>query len=412
MHAAALKKIARQVEGILKQCRVANSWPEYASIEVHISSLAQEILKHKGQWLSNLDVWSIYYDLVYVAIREGRAPDEKISGGLWDLLGEERANRLKADLVAFYESIPRPYEVFVPLHSTTVTFPPVRLTDRFAIELFDDPMQARAGTLGGLLGLAAAKPNPPQPYFRYRTEGYCGGNLQSATVSEALSSFKIAYQQLIAKDLFTMVQGPPSGFGFLSGITHFQIEKVHLLSVDRSPGVSLTVRTELPLHVSGLITSLELNASHERVSAAITDRQLAELLNAYLHLPSLLIESSELEATRVKSAIQWCFDSYAAQNDTMAFLQTCFGLEALFGDETSSETLTQTLADRCAYLVASDVKGRPTIRDRFKDLYKIRSKLVHGGRAALSPEEAYYLIWGRDVLEYAIFKEMKHLRLE
>jgi len=58
------------------------------------------------------------------------------------------------------------------------------------------------------------------------------------------------------------------------------------------------------------------------------------------------------------------------------------------------------------------VKGRSTIRERFRELYKIRSKLVHGGRTVLEAEQGFHLHWGRGVLEYAIFKEIKHLRLE
>lgn len=136
------------------------------------------------------------------------------------------------------------------------------------------------------------------------------------------------------------------------------------------------------------------------------------MLKAYFRLPSLLMMSNEPEAARVKSAMEWCFDSYATENTTLSFLQTCFGLEALFGEESGSENLTKTLADRCAYLTGTNIKGRKTIRDNFKSLYEIRSKIVHGSATSLGSNETHYLSWGRNVLEVSILKEVKHLDLD
>ena len=73
--------------------------------------------------------------------------------------------------------------------------------------------------------------------------------------------------------------------------------------------------------------------------------------------------------------------------------------------------MTETLADRCAYLISDDIKGRKTIKDSFKELYEVRSKLVHGNVTELNSDQTWYLRWGRNVLEYAISKEMKHLNL-
>ena len=74
--------------------------------------------------------------------------------------------------------------------------------------------------------------------------------------------------------------------------------------------------------------------------------------------------------------------------------------------------MTKTLADRCAYLVGSDIKGRRTIRENFRALYSVRSKIVHGCVGALAADEERYLDWGKSILEYSIFKEIKHLALE
>ena len=51
------------------------------------------------------------------------------------------------------------------------------------------------------------------------------------------------------------------------------------------------------------------------------------------------------------------------------------------------------------------------IKKDFEDLYKIRSKLVHGNVIELDSSQKRYLIIGRIMLEYAILKEIEHLKL-
>ena len=93
-------------------------------------------------------------------------------------------------------------------------------------------------------------------------------------------------------------------------------------------------------------------------------------------------------------------------------MQLCIGLEAIFGDFTFETGLTKTLADRCAYVVSKSIKERKTIRDRFQTLYKIRSKIVHGKTLTLDRNDEGYLLWGRQILKKAIWKELEKLELD
>jgi hypothetical protein len=65
----------------------------------------------------------------------------------------------------------------------------------------------------------------------------------------------------------------------------------------------------------------------------------------------------------------------------LALLQNCIGIEALLGDDEKDEPLTTRLADRCAYLLAKSSEERAAIRQRFKRIYAVRAKLVHGRKA-------------------------------
>ncbi len=74
--------------------------------------------------------------------------------------------------------------------------------------------------------------------------------------------------------------------------------------------------------------------------------------------------------------------------------------------------MTETLADRCSYLVSDKIKDRKAVKKKFKELYGVRSKIVHGVVTELSSEQVEYLDWGKFILEYAITKEIQHIDLE
>lgn len=417
MHPKALEQVASKVEGSLKQCHIKDNWPVYESFEVHVDSLAKELLKHKDGWITISDVYSIFYDLVFEGVTAKAEDDNKLSGRLWDVLGEQDGLELKRTLVSFYSSIPRKYDVYVPLAADSPQVSSADVSERFSIAIFETAADVPGGHADGFMGLFDALA-PRRAYFRYRIDGYCSSSLQNMTVRKALSNFKIAYQQGIARNVFKIVRDKPSGLGVFGGLTHYQVEKAKLVSVDKTAGANRVVSSELPLDVSKLLKSSELDVADSVMESATSTNTLMRYLKSAFRLPSLLMENDEVEAKRIKAASQWCFDSYATENDTMSFLQTCFGLESLFGEDSGEDSkeehtpLTRTLADRCAYLVGTDIKGRKTIRQKFRELYAIRSKLVHGTSTFLDPSQAHYLRWGRTVLEYAIMKEIKHLAME
>ena len=206
-----------------------------------------------------------------------------------------------------------------------------------------------------MLGLLYTKLEPKKLYFKVAVSGYCNRNRDNATVRTALSCFKIATQQGVAKDLLRIKDGNPAGLGLLGGLSHYSVPKAKLVCVDKESGSERIVSIELPVEVSKLLGSLDLDS--KAISAANESGRTADLLHGYFRLPAALMESNTPEALRVKSAIEWCFDSYATDNTTVSFLQTCFGLEALFGDDAETDGVSRTLADRCAYLEIGRASG-------------------------------------------------------
>jgi hypothetical protein len=130
-----------------------------------------------------------------------------------------------------------------------------------------------------------------------------------------------------------------------------------------------------------------------------------------LNETSNLIKTNNNNAQSVKSAIEWAFDSQVEENETVSFIQVSIGLEAILGEETGREPLAETLADRCAYLLADTIENRKIIRKNFRKFYDLRSKLVHGRSIRLRDEEGWGLEWGKSVLNGIIRREIKNLKL-
>lgn len=92
---------------------------------------------------------------------------------------------------------------------------------------------------------------------------------------------------------------------------------------------------------------------------------------------------------RILLASQWLFDSYCTNNDLLSFVQVTVAAEILLGDKASSDELGLgvLLRNRCAYLIGTTQEQRDGILDDFKEIYNVRSKIVHAGKNRITKDE-------------------------
>lgn len=88
----------------------------------------------------------------------------------------------------------------------------------------------------------------------------------------------------------------------------------------------------------------------------------------------LSIEKSR--TTSVSRAIEWGFMGKTNHDLNAGFIQTCIGLEAVIGD--SEHVTSERLYDRASYMLGKSQKERKEIYDNFKNIYALRSSVVHG----------------------------------
>lgn len=92
--------------------------------------------------------------------------------------------------------------------------------------------------------------------------------------------------------------------------------------------------------------------------------------------------------TRIKSAIDWLFESKQEPLLHAAVVKTSIALESLL-IFSESESLSKSLSERSAFILSSDPDLRKDISHAIKKFYEIRSGIVHGSRKKvkmLTPE--------------------------
>lgn len=82
---------------------------------------------------------------------------------------------------------------------------------------------------------------------------------------------------------------------------------------------------------------------------------------------------------RIISAIQWAGKATIESKKEEAFLLYAISLESLILLDNDKEELTYRLRTRVAHLLGSDLESRKKISDKVRDLYNVRSKIVHSG---------------------------------
>lgn len=152
-------------------------------------------------------------------------------------------------------------------------------------------------------------------------------------------------------------------------------------------------------------------ASSRRDGGALTQNKKAAILLSKLRSVSAVLDcpDSVPDAPRIKTALEWEFEAADADDDTVAFVQTCIALEALLGSATQDEPLVARLADRCAYLLGKGETEREEIRKAFRRMYAVRSQLVHGRKAKLGREETEQLSVAKKLLRVVSDREIANL---
>lgn len=243
--------------------------------------------------------------------------------------------------------------------------------------------------------------------LRQNIKGYCGGSLDNPSNRQSLSSFKILLQQALSQGALITNNKTFKLFAEPDSPDH-KIRKYSLVASEIESQQNNISTATLPIEMCAYLEKIRLPQKKAGITVPNNDNELNALIKNFKKTGQLL-DCLDKEAIRVRAAIEWSFDADTAETSTMSFIKTCIGLEALLGDDSQKGPLTETLADRCGYLIGKTIKDRSRIKSRFKEIYTTRSKIVHGVTTHLTHEELINLHYGKLFLKEAIQAEISHL---
>jgi hypothetical protein len=117
---------------------------------------------------------------------------------------------------------------------------------------------------------------------------------------------------------------------------------------------------------------------------------------------------------QTRSAARWYVDSLAGEGGVLEIVAATMALEILLGDEAESDSVgvTSLLANRLAFMIGGSPRERHRVLTAFKRLYKVRSEIVHAGKASLSDSERTVLLELQELARRAIQTQIGAIRLE
>ncbi|MFM0002759.1 HEPN domain-containing protein [Paraburkholderia dipogonis] len=366
-------------------------------------------------------VWRTIYQLV------GRVSPE-YEGMLSDFGNEAISNEIVEAIRAKLESLPCRYDVYVPMAAMQeLHCEEIQITDNVAISdaLHDEQLRSLIGYGGAAQDLHRAlsglSPIPKSivaiRYLRISTIGYGDDSPQSPAVRQAWSTAK----QFIFVGMASGALAPSGASLFDTGFS--LNNNIPSLVVARNGGEEV-FRTSPGFELSQLLHSMRFKSlkflhfekgrsllDGEERDATTGDEVQRSVVRA-MNTAAAFLKIGSTDAAPVRAAMEWFIDADASQNETVAFLQRCIGLEALLGSSESRRDVTERLADRYSYLVANTGTKRDAERSKFVSMYKHRSEIVHGRSTRLSDEHRAASWDARNMLLLATWREMQNILKE
>lgn len=345
---------------------------------------------------------------------------------LTEIEGFEDPEAKALSLVEQLESLPWNYTLSMELPSKVDTFSHELLkgfaiTDRIRIasskgdldvdypmQSYDDDLSPLANTLvklGGLLGGSIHEWNEEKAYIQIDVEGFLGQFGSTTPARRAIEMLRSIYGLAMAQLMLVVNYTPRLGLVLGGGIPKSGV----FVHQHTSDGNEFHSNFEVDDLYGPTISDLEL---HHFFDDKDKDMK-AQLVKHVMEKIGDVISSGE-KGAKIVLAAQWLFDSYAAQDPLLSFVQTMVVLEILLGEEEGKDEigLGELMRNRCAYLIASSHQERAEVLKDFQRIYKVRSQIVHRGKSRLTKEERQLFNTLRWMCLRVIHEEQKLLKAD
>lgn len=319
-----------------------------------------------------------------------------------DALPPEIKDQVRSNIVDIIESIPIKYTYIIELpHIPAFSGRQFDIAQGIRIErsatgLNKPPSSPREG-------IGSITTSDLSTQLRIDVEGYADGRPESPAFASAIS---------IAKQCFFLLSDSNAmGLGSMSARarTSFLDHKSGVHRVHDGPSAIATSYGALQLKNLSVVDDsqgmglLRLNWRN----ATTPDEKDEAIDNGLNNLRRYFSVSNHLDFESISAAIEWLHDSQFADNQTIAFIAACIGLEALVGSSKQLEGMSLRLADRYGFLMGTNRQERENLSEEYHAILRARGKLVHARTARLTGEYVKLLYRAQSFLFRAIEKELE-----
>lgn len=393
------------------------------------SKIVWDILKRDEEiklYINDMDAAYIIFNNIFRL--QHRLEKEKSDNTIvpWkfsDVAGETEIIELAESVAIYITSLPHKYDIYFQLPSVEgFGETEINITDNVSLIEITKESVLKIQKSRGLLEIFSKSMNPNlgfkenSIYLKIKTVGYGSCELRASAVLEGMSIFKQFIQLSTSSNIFTV--GKPSNVE--SGVpTRVEIQMYNTEYNDDEFGIFM------PASMSDYISKLSVNpntlkpvsrgiiSAVQKKDVPLTQEKKIEMfVSKFGKIDSLFNNPSDKDAAdAIRAATEWAFDSRTSENDTLSMVNAFIGLEAILGEDIADDVPnTKTLADRCGYLLGKNFSDRKDIKNKFLNLYKIRSKISHGRIRRLKGEESIKLRYAQNLLDKVIETELNKLR--
>lgn len=411
MHPKASKKIDGYLIQLIDDSKIKQGSLDIIPIFELVTKIDDIVYKSKSEWIEKGEIRTFIFASINTKIYS-KHTFHNVNGRLSELLESGQLNEIVEEIMKEIEAIPIVYDVYLKLPnfilanlnslSVVKDFNLIKIADDFISPLV--PIQSILGSSTRV----AMKKN--EVYFHLKTKGLINNNKNCKAIQKVLNKIKLLID--IGFGLDVIIIADSRIILNLLGINQNQQAEFICVTENQSPPIGQSLILSDPL--SSVIHKLKFKdefyvIDEESISLDRTKKYTElklEKLDIYLSL--LRIAFNNLDKLKnIQNAIEWSFESRFSNNTTFSFILLCLAFESILGEDIpETNSISFTIADRCAYLLSKNQLHRKDIRKTFRDLYELRSKFVHGKKTNLTDDDSKLYYWGRDLLDIIIRKEL------
>lgn len=306
-------------------------------------------------------------------------------------------------VIRFLESLPRSYIV-------SATLPGIQGLSDFSLELSNRirlkstaPVSQKSGNALMVL-LQKELPAPATVVVEVDVQGFATDSLGSQGVAEAVALLKQVSYLLVSTGV--LHHNPARG-----GRSDVAVHDLLDHSVEQA---------KVPDRFARYLGALELDTGALEIfdgsmgtgllgsfRKPATPAETVEALQSKLATISRFYSRNVLPGfDRVSAAIEWYQDSNLTEDQTMAFLAACIGLESIFGEDKGLDELSRRLVDRYSFMLGATRADRIRLAQEFQGVLNLRGELVHARSARLRGRDREKLATVRSMLRNSIQHEL------